>query len=184
MSLCELPENLPAPVDDGAADHLFQSNLPDASFRATNNKVVNIGKLPGTVVLYIYPMTGRPDTPLPSGWGEIPGARGCTPQSCSFRDHYSELQALNAQVFGLSAQQTDYQLEAKMRLHLPFELLSDKELILKSELHLPTFKTEGMELYKRITMIAQDANIRKVFYPVFPPNENADHVLSWLRSYT
>jgi len=182
MGLNQLPDNLPIPVDDGAADHLEGAHLPNVSFSTTNEETVNIQTLPGLVVLYVYPMTGRPDTPLPDGWDEIPGARGCTPQSCSFRDHYSELQNLNAHVYGLSAQQIDYQLEAKERLHLPFELLSDAKFILKASLNLPTFEAAGLELYKRITLIVRDGIISKVFYPVFPPSENAEEVLSWLRS--
>ena len=183
MNLTQPPENLPVPVDDGAADHLVASQLPNVAFPATNGEKINIQKLAGLVVLYVYPMTGRPDTPLPDGWDEIPGARGCTPQSCSFRDHYSELKNLNSQVFGLSTQQTDYQLEAKERLHLPFELLSDAQLALKASLKLPTFEASGKELYKRITLIARDGIISKAFYPVFPPSENAEEVVSWLRLY-
>ncbi len=183
MNLAEIPDNIPIPKDDGAADHLLHSRLPELTLRATNNELINIGKLAGIVVIYIYPMTGKPDTLLPCGWNEIAGARGCTPQSCGFRDHYSELQALNTSVFGLSVQETDYQLEAKERLHLPFELISDSKLLLKSTLNLPTFIVQGMELYKRITLIAKDGNIEKVFYPVFPPNENVDAVIKWLSKY-
>ena len=128
-------------------------------------------------------MTGRPGTPLPDGWAEIPGARGCTPQSCSFRDHYAELRTLNTQVFGISTQTTAYQQEAKTRLHLPFELLSDATLTLKSTIQLPTFEVEGTALYKRITLIVRDGTICKVFYPVFPPNENADAVLRWIKTH-
>ncbi|MEW8467561.1 MAG: peroxiredoxin [Candidatus Thiodiazotropha sp.] len=182
MSLSELPDNLPAPVDDGASEHLDGMRLPNITLTSTNGKAVTIDQLQGLVVIYVYPMTGRPDTQLPDGWDEIPGARGCTPQACSFRDHYSELKYLNTQVFGLSAQSTSYQLEAKERLHLPFELLSDSSLALKESLQLPTFEAAGMELYKRLTLIVQDGVIVKTFYPVFPPSENAEEVLSWLRS--
>jgi peroxiredoxin len=183
MNLSEIPDNIPIPEDDGAADHLVHSRLPELTLRATNNELINIGKLAGIVVLYIYPMTGKPDTPLPHGWNEIAGARGCTPQSCGFRDHYSELQTLNTSVFGISVQETDYQLEAKERLNLPFELISDSKLLLKSTLNLPTFIVQDMELYKRITLIAKDGNIEKVFYPIFPPNENVDAVIKWLSEY-
>jgi peroxiredoxin len=126
-------------------------------------------------------MTGRPDIPLPDDWDEIPGARGCTPQSCGFRDHYAELKALHTRVVGVSTQTTDYQCEAKDRLHLPFQLLSDSTLQLKSAMHLPTFLVAGHELFKRLTLITQNGRIEKVFYPVFPPDKNADEVLVWLR---
>lgn len=184
MNPNEFPENLPQPVDDGAAEHLDGAALPDLTLTATNGDAVNIGQVPGLVVIYIYPMTGRPDVPQPEGWDEIPGARGCTPQSCGFRDHHAELRALNAQVFGLSTQETAYQVEAKERLHLPFELLSDSGLALKARLNLPTFQAAGMELYKRLTLIARDGRIAKVFYPVFPPGQNAEDVLAWLRAHT
>ena len=180
-NLSELPKDLPRPVDDGAASHLQGMKLPDVALRATNGATVNVGAIPGRVVIYVYPMTGRPGVPLPGGWDGIPGARGCTPQSCAFRDHYSELRSLNTAVFGLSTQTTDYQKEAKDRLHLPFELLSDSEHRLKQILRLPTFEVAGMELYKRLALVVQDGKIQKVFYPVFPPDQNAADVLAWLR---
>lgn len=182
MSLTELPNDLPVPIDDGACNHLESLYLSPTSLFATNNQPIELNKISGLLVIYIYPMTGRPDKSLPEGWNDIPGARGCTPQSCSFKDHYTELQKYQAQVFGLSTQTTEYQLEAKERLHLPFELLSDSTLKLKAALNLPTFKIDGMELYKRITLIIRDGIIVKVFYPVFPPNENADEVVKWLAS--
>ena len=184
MNLDQLPDNLPIPADDGAADHLESKQLPVIPLLATDGQTVDISQLPGRTIIYIYPMTGRPDTPLPDGWDEIPGARGCTPQSCGFRDHYADLQTLNARVYGLSAQSTEYQREAKARLHLPFELLSDSKLGLKEALKLPTFQAAGSELYKRMTLIVREGTIEKVFYPVFPPGENADEVLEWLRSHT
>lgn len=180
MSLTELPENLPVPVDDGATDHLLGQRLPDATLVSTAGHSDTVNQLQGRVVIYVYPMTGRPDIQLPSGWDEIPGARGCTPQSCAFRDHYAELRALETNVFGLSVQNNEYQQEAKARLHLPFDLLSDTELKLKQALGLPTFVVNGMELYKRVTLIGVDGVIRKVFYPVFPPGDNAEQVLAWL----
>ena len=128
-------------------------------------------------------MTGRPGVPLPDGWDAIPGARGCTPQSCSFRDHYLELNARGGDVFGLSTQDTEYQREVRDRLHLPFQLLSDSSLQLKSALHLPTFHVQGMELYKRLTLIIEAGKIEKVFYPVFPPDKNAEEVLAWLKQH-
>jgi peroxiredoxin len=176
-----LPKDLPVPIDDGAAVHLAGLQLPDVSLVSTNGTNINIGELKGRWVIYVYPMTGRPGVALPEGWDAIPGARGCTPQSCSFRDHYAELNALHTGVFGLSAQPSDYQREARDRLHLPFELLSDNGLKLKEALRLPTFTVAGRELYKRLTLIARDGHIEKVFYPVFPPDRNADQVLTWLR---
>jgi peroxiredoxin len=155
--------------------------LPTFVLTATSGSTVDLSAIPGLFVLYVYPMTGRPGLPLPDGWDGIPGARGCTPQSCSFRDHYAELKSLNPSVFGLSAQSTDYQREARERLHLPFELLSDNGHRLKEQLGLPTFKVAGMELYKRLTLIVVHGKIERVFYPVFPPDQNAADVLAWLR---
>lgn len=182
-NLSQLPKDLPAPVDDGAASHLEGSLLPNVTLNSTDGASVNLAGLSGRWVIYVYPMTGRPDVPLPDGWDGIPGARGCTPQSCSFRDHHAELNALHTGVFGLSAQTTEYQREARDRLHLPFQLLSDStlELKLKSTMCLPTFAVAGMELFKRLTLITLDGRIEKVFYPVFPPDKNADEVLVWLR---
>jgi peroxiredoxin len=182
VDLSQLPEDLPAPVDDGAAAHLEGLTLPDLALLATDGAEINLAKLAGRWVLYIYPLTGRPGVPLPAGWDAIPGARGCTPQACSFRDHHEELKSLNTGVFGLSVQASEYQREARDRLHLPFQLLSDSSLQLKELLRLPTFSAGGMELYKRLTLIAEDGRIVKVFYPVFPPDRNAEEVLAWLRS--
>ncbi|NRB43088.1 MAG: peroxiredoxin [Pseudomonadales bacterium] len=178
--LDELPLDLPIPIDDGACDHLVGIHLPDLELSTTYNDQVNFLSLSGCVVIYIYPMTGRPEVTLPDGWDQIPGARGCTPQSCSFRDHYQEIEKLNATVYGLSTQSTDYQLEAANRLHLPFPLVSDVNLEFITNLSLPTIKVEGMVLSKRITIIAYDGIIKKVFYPVFPPNENANQVIGYL----
>jgi peroxiredoxin len=180
-NLSDLPRDLPRPLDDGAASHLEGMALPKVALGATNGAGIDLAGIPGRVVIYVYPMTGRAGVPLPDGWDGIPGARGCTPQSCAFRDHYSELKSLNTSVFGLSTQTTEYQKEARDRLHLPFELLSDSEHRLKQLLRLPTFAVAGMELYKRLTLVAESARIRKVFYPVFPPDQNADDVLAWLR---
>jgi peroxiredoxin len=177
----QLPENLPIPADDGAAAHLTGLPLPELELPGTDGSCTKLAGLHGRWVIYIYPMTGRPDVPLPDGWDGIPGARGCTPQSCGFKDHFVELQGLRTGVFGLSTQASDYQCEARDRLHLPFELLSDPELKLKALLRLPTFVVAGRELYKRLTLIVEDGVIVKVFYPVFPPDRNADEVLAWLR---
>jgi peroxiredoxin len=178
----QLPSDLPVPADDGACDHLPGLALPAITLEATDGQVVDLGDIPGWLVLYCYPMTGRPGTALPAGWDAIPGARGCTPQSCAFRDHFRELQQLGAQVYGLSTQSTAYQSEAASRLHLPFTLLSDSELRLTDGLNLPTFEIDGMRLNKRVTLIAHDGVIRKHFYPVFPPDRNADQVLDWLKT--
>jgi peroxiredoxin len=177
----KLPEGLPEPTDDGAADHLPGTRLPPLPLMSTAGEPVDLSSLPGRTVVYCYPLTGRPGTQLPAGWDEIPGARGCTPQSCAFRDHHEELRALGARVFGLSTQSTGYQKEAAVRLHLPYELLSDEDLRFAQALGLPTFEVEGMVLLKRLTMIIDDGRIEKVFYPVFPPDRNAEEVLEWLR---
>ena len=175
-----LPEGIPAPTDDGACDHLPGMGLPSVRLASTAGGSVDLSGLSGRTVVYCYPRTGRPDQDLPRGWDEIPGARGCTPQSCSFREHHEELRALGARVFGLSTQETDYQREAAERLRLPFELLSDEELTFAKALRLPTFEVEGMTLIKRLTLVVEDGRIEKVFYPVFPPDENAEEVIGWL----
>jgi peroxiredoxin len=178
-----LPENLPVPQDDGATRHLEGHALPDLSLPATDGADVNLAVLNGRTVVYIYPRTGRPGQPLPTGWDAIPGARGCTPQSCGFRDHFAELKALRvAHLFGLSTQDTDYQREAVTRLHLPFPLLSDAKLAFTRALRLPTFAVDGMTLLRRLALVADDGVIAKVFYPVFPPDASAAEVLAWLRS--
>ncbi len=180
-NVMELPKDLPVPQDDGACDHLTGMNLPSITLRSTRGRAVDLSKLKGTTVVYIYPRTGRPDQELPTGWNTIPGARGCTPQSCAFRDHYQELKDLGvAELFGLSTQDTAYQQEAVERLHLPFEILSDKKLQLTQALKLPTFEVDGMKLIKRITLVVRDAKIVKVFYPVFPSDRNAGEVIAWL----
>ena len=177
----KLPENLPVPEDDGACDHLPGTRLPQMTLPSTAGVAVDLSGLSGWTVVYCYPLTGRPGQELPAGWDEIPGARGCTPQSCAFRDHHAELRALGARVFGLSTQDTDYQREAKERLHLPFDLLSDKELNFAAALDLLTFEVEGMELIRRLTLIIRDGVIEHVFYPVFPPDKNAEEVIEWFR---
>jgi peroxiredoxin len=183
-NLYELPHDLPAPVDDGACDHLAGMRLPSIPLISTAGRLVDVSRLAGRTVLYVYPRTGRPDVDPPRGWNEIPGARGCTPQSCAFRDHYQELRRHGAQVFGLSTQDTEYQREAVERLHLPFELLSDAPLALTQALRLPTFVVEGLTLIKRLTLIIREAQIEKVFYPVFPPDQNAADVLAWLQQHS
>ena len=180
-NVMELPKNLPVPQDDGACNHLTGIKLSSLALCSTRGRRVDLSTLTGTTVVYIYPRTGRPDQELPTGWNAIPGARGCTPQSCAFRDHHQELKALGvSELFGLSTQGTAYQQEAAERLHLPFELLSDKKLKFAQALRLPMFEIDGMRLIKRITLIARDGRIEKVFYPVFPPDRNADEVIEWL----
>jgi peroxiredoxin len=179
----ELPKDLPVPQDDGACDHLTGMKLPPIGLPSTRGRVVDLSQLAGTAVIYFYPRTGRPDQELPTGWNAIPGARGCTPQSCAFRDHYEDLQRAGAaHVYGLSTQDSTYQREAVERLHLPFELLSDAGLKLARALTLPTFEVDGMKLIRRLTLIAADGVIGKVFYPVFPPDRNAGDVLAWLQN--
>ena len=178
-----LPPNIPVPEDDGATRHLTGIKLPDLALPATSGGPVNLSKLKGRTVLYIYPRTGVPGQALPTGWDTIPGARGCTPQSCSFRDHFGELKRLGvAQLFGLSAQDTAYQQEAATRLHLPFPILSDEKLAFTRALRLPTFSVDGMTLIKRMALVIDDGTITKVFYPVFPPDKNAEEVITWLQT--
>lgn len=177
-----LPTGLPIPVDDGLAAHLQGMRLPDVLLDSTSGDAVNLSTIQQKLVIYIYPLTGRPGVALPAGWDEIPGARGCTPQACDFSNHYQELQALNALVFGLSSQSAAYQLELKNRLHLPFDLLSDSQFLWHESLTLPTFKANELLLYKRLTLVAEQTVIKKVFYPVFPPDQNASQVIDWLKA--
>ena len=182
-NLYELPHDLPVPRDDGAGDHLLGMSLPAVPLASTAGRVVDLASLGGRTVVYGYPRTGRPDQEPPTGWNAIPGARGCTPQSCGFRDHYQDLQRMGVRVFGLSTQDTDYQREAVERLHLPFELLSDAALTLARALRLPMFEVEGMTLIKRLTLIVGGGRVEKVFYPVFPPDKNAAEVIAWLAAH-
>ena len=172
-----LPVDLPVPVDDGAADHLTGLGLPDLELESSQGPV-NVRELD---VLYVYPRTGLPGVPSLPGWDEIPGARGCTPQSCGFRDAHGELRALGKRVGGLSAQPLEDQLEFAERNGMPFPVIADARLELGAALGLPTFELEGIVLYKRLALVAEDGRIAKVFYPVFPPDENAADVLDWLR---
>jgi len=180
--LSKLPGNLPVPIDDGACTHLPGTRIPSVPLVATSGETVNLGTLPGTVVAYIYPMIGRPDSPPLLGWNDIPGARGCTPQSCAFRDHYTELNSLGSKVFGVSAQPLEDQKEAKARLGLPFELLNDSRFALAEAMRLPTFEYAKSLLLKRLTIVAKNGIIQKVFYPVFPPDRNAEDVIEWLKN--
>ncbi|MBB3998937.1 peroxiredoxin [Aureimonas pseudogalii] len=181
--LTQLPEGLEPPIDDGASAHLVGRDLPMIALPSTAGPPVDLGRLKGTAILYFYPMTGRPGAPLPGGWNEIPGARGCTPQACGFRDHFAELRGLGvSHVFGISSQTTAYQREAATRLNLPFALLSDAGLELQEMLDLPTFEVDGERLFKRLTMVMQGGAIAAVFYPVFPPDRSAADLADWLRA--
>jgi peroxiredoxin len=178
-----LPAGLPAPQDDGGARHLTGLRLPAVPLKATDGSEVDLSKLAGRTIVYVYPRTGVPGQPLPDRWDQIPGARGCTPQSCGFRDHFNELKAQGvARVFGLSTQDTDYQREAAERLHLPFPVLSDDSLELARSIKLPTFDVAGMTLHKRMALVIDDGTVTKVFYPVFPPDKNAEEVVQWLKA--
>jgi peroxiredoxin len=177
-----LPPDIPIPQDDGATQHLARVTLPDLALPATQGPSVNLAKLSGRTVVYIYPRTGVPGVDAPPGWDDIPGARGCTPQSCSFRNHFAELKALGvARVFGLSTQDTAYQQEAATRLHLPFPILSDDKLVLTKALKLPTFTASGMTLLKRMALVIDNGVVTKVFYPVFPPDKSAAEVIAWIQ---
>jgi peroxiredoxin len=179
----ELPTGLPAPVDDGAARHLVGMSWPDLALAASDGASINLSGLRGRAVVYVFPRTGRPGEALPTGWDAIPGARGCTPQSCGFRDHFAELAQLGVgRLYGLSTQSRDDQREVAERLHLPFALLSDAGLELQRALALPTFAVDGMTLLKRLTLVLDDGVITKVFYPVFPPDRSAAAVVAWLRA--
>jgi peroxiredoxin len=180
--LLSLPPDLPVPLDDGACDHLPGLPVPSVKLRSTKDRWVDLSAEPGSrIVVYAYPRTGRPNTPSPEGWDSIPGARGCTPETCGFRDHHRELRKLGAEVFGLSTQDTEYQKEMVARLDVPFEVLSDENLGLTRALRLPTFEFEGATLIKRLTLVISRKRIERVFYPVFPPDEHAMEVVLWLR---
>lgn len=181
-----LPAGLSRPVDDGGARHLTGMRLPDLTLPSTRGGLVKLAQLElatPRAVFYLYPSTGVPGVPLPEGWDEIPGARGCTPQSCAFRDHAAEFHRLGATIFGISRQTTEVQAEAEQRLHLPFPLLSDAAGALTDALRLPTFAIGETIYLKRLTMIVRNGAIEHVFYPVFPPDRNADEVAAWLAAH-
>lgn len=177
-----LPDDLPEPEDDGATDHLQGMELPDISLPTTDGRMVTLRDCAARTIIYIYPLTGRPDRDvIPDGWEAVPGARGCSPESCGFRDQYAELRDRGVEaVFGLSTQSSEYQREARDRLQLPFEMLSDAEWELANEIDLPRFAIQGEEYLKRVTLVIADGRVEHVFYPIFPPDEHASEVLQWI----
>jgi len=179
--LTTLPDNLPIPVDDGACDHLIGSRIPSVELKSTSGTLIDLSTIAGTVVIFFYPMTGRPDSPPMHHWNDIPGARGCTPQSCSFRDNYSKLEKLGVKVFGVTSQALPDQKEAHARLALPYDLLNDTQFELTKAMQLPTFEYESSTYIKRITLISTNGIIKKTFYPVFPPDKNVTDVIEWFQ---
>ena len=176
---------IPAPKEDEDLSHLLKYKIKSVLLKSTNNQSIDLSKIKGLSIIYIYPMTGQPNKPLPENWDNIPGARGCTPQSCSFRDNFSILKNLNVNnIFGLSTQTTDYQKEMTERLHLPFPVLSDEKLEFAKQLNLPIFEVENMKLIKRITLILKDNEIIKYFYPIFPPDKNVEQVIQFLTTHS
>ncbi|MBB5322388.1 peroxiredoxin [Marinobacter oulmenensis] len=180
--MTRIPANTPVPENDGACRHLTGASFPDVELVSTSRAGVNLAGQSGLVVLYCYPRTGHPGRPSPEGWAQIPGALGCTPQACAFRDHYGEMADLGARVFGVSTQSPEDQREARERLNIPYELLSDEPLAFARALQLPTFSVDGATLHRRVTLIARDGRIEKVFYPVFPPDDHVYEVLDWLKA--
>ncbi|MEU8973233.1 MerR family transcriptional regulator [Streptomyces monashensis] len=180
-----LPADLPVPEDDGAVDHLCGTAAPGVALCDTAGRTIRLDALgPRRAVVYVYPLTGRPGTDLPEGWNSIPGARGCTPETCGFRDHFQDLLEAGAgRVYGLSSQDSAYQNEVVERLGLPFDMLSDPAFGLADTLGLPTFEADGMRLFRRLTLVIRDGVIEHVFHPVFPPDEHAEQVLTWLRDH-
>lgn len=178
-----LPAELPVPQDDGACDHLHGKSLPDVSLNTTTGERVTFARLPGRNVVFCYPRTAGPGEQVPNDWNVIPGARGCTPESCAFRDLYREFQALNVGIYGVSTQPSEQQAEARERLHLPYPLLSDDQLALTSAMKLPTFQWRDTTCIKRLTLVIRDGVVEHLFYPVFPPNSHPDAVLSWIREH-
>ena len=181
-NLSSLPDDLPQPEDDGACAHLPGKRLPSLALPATRGPAVDLSALRGRTAVFVYPMTGRPGVALPDGWDAIPGARGCTPQNCAIRDSHRAFADLGVAVYALSTQKTAYQAEMAERLHLPYPVLSDAELRFAKALDLPTFEADGMPLIRRLTLVAKDGIIERVFYPVFPPDRSTEPVLAWLRA--
>ncbi len=179
-NLYELPKNLPVPTDDGACDHLSGAAMPSITLSSTSGRLVDLEKATRPpCVLFFYPRTGDPQSPTSADWDRIPGARGCTPQNCGFRDHHSEFRRLGISVYGISSQTTEYQREFVERNKIPYELLSDSGFALTKALKLPTFDYNGLRLIRRLALFLENSTIQKVFYPVFPPDKNAEQVLEW-----
>jgi peroxiredoxin len=177
-----LPRNLPVPVDDNGCDHLEGMRIPSVSLRSTKGRNVNVAEISSRPsVFFFYPETGKPGDPIPNGWNEIPGARGCTPQSCGFRDQYREFKKLGFEVFGVSTQNLDEQIEFAQRNSLQYALLNDTDLNLTKALRLPTFEFDSKTFLKRLALVVEHGRIERVFYPVFPPDKNAEMVLNYLR---
>lgn len=179
--LHQLPDNLPIPIDDGVCDHLTGLSLPSVELQSVSGSVVHLSRVPGILVVFFYPMNGRPDALPMIGWNEIPGARGCTPQVCAFRDSYAKLKAMNVKVFGVSAQSLVDQQEASTRLSIDYPLLNDSQFELCRALRLPTFEYQSATYIKRITLIVENGVIKKHFYPVFPPDKNVVQVIDWIK---
>ena len=182
-NLQSLPADLPRPEDDGACDHLVGRPLHAQALASTAGGTLDLATRAGRTVIYCFPRAGRPDVPLPEGWNDIPGARGCTPQSLAFRDQYDDIRALHADVAGISTQTPDEQAEIAERLNLPFPLLSDAEQRFATSLDLPTFEVDGRTMIKRLTLIVTEGIIDQVFYPVFPPDKAAEEVIVWLLAH-
>ena len=183
MNLSILPSNLPEPKDDGACKHLINTNLPSISLANQDGNLLKLKRNDTfRIILYCFPMTGHPEKPLPIGWDDIPGARGCTPQTCSFRDHYDDLMKLNAIPIGLSTQSVEDLKEMTNRLKIPYDIISDANLQFANLIKLPTFKVDEKVFIKRLTLIIQSSIIIKVFYPVFPPDLHVKDVINWLEN--
>ncbi len=177
-----LPDNLPIPIDDGACNHLTGLKLPSLELKATDNRIINIAECAQQpTVFFFYPRTGQPQEPTPVGWDEIPGARGCTPQSCGYKNLYNDFKKLGIQIYGVSVQDTPFQQEFVARLEMPFSILSDSDLKLTQAMNLPTFTYENMILLKRMAWYCNNGIIEKIFYPVFPPDKCAENVLRWIK---
>ena len=184
MNLSSFPSNLPEPKDDGACKHLLNTNLPSISLANQDGNLLKLKRNDTfRIILYCFPMTGHPEKPLPTGWDNIPGARGCTPQACSFRDHYDDLIKLNAIPIGLSTQNVNDLKEMTMRLKIPYDVVSDADLNFANLMKLPTFKVDGKVFIKRVTLIITNSIIKKVFYPIFPPDLHINDVINWLKNY-